>query len=104
MKLKELAPVIRSKNAGPYELTLDVLLKEIYPQISDRRYGNPLVAYTILLGDYNAELWTNESEIWQAPLKASRGGKKPAVMKTDGMGVVYSNQYDGRAIKTVQTS
>lgn len=81
---------------------LDVLLKEIYPQISDRRYGNPLVAYTILLGDYNAELWTNESEIWQAPLKASRGGKKPAVMKTDGIGVVYSNQYDGRAIKTVQ--
>lgn len=26
--LKEIANVIRSKNAGPYELTLDVLLKE----------------------------------------------------------------------------
>jgi len=28
MKLKEIANVIRSKNAGPYELTLDVLLKD----------------------------------------------------------------------------
>ena len=28
MKLKEVASVIRSKNAGPYELTLDVILKE----------------------------------------------------------------------------
>ena len=26
--LKEVAKVIRSKNAGPYELTLDILLKE----------------------------------------------------------------------------
>jgi hypothetical protein len=28
MKLKDIAQVIRSKNAGPYELTLDVLLKD----------------------------------------------------------------------------
>ena len=28
MILKEVANVIRSKNAGPYELTLDVILKE----------------------------------------------------------------------------
>ena len=28
MKLKEIAQVIRSKNAGPYELTLDVMLKD----------------------------------------------------------------------------
>lgn len=28
VKLKEVANVIRSKNAGPYELTLDVLLKD----------------------------------------------------------------------------
>lgn len=81
---------------------LDVLMKDIYPQISDRRYGNPLVAYTILLGDYNAELWTAESRVWQEPLKASRGGKRPAVMKTDDNGIVYSERYNGRAIKTVQ--
>lgn len=81
---------------------LDVLMKDIYPQISDRRYGNPLVAYTILLGDYNAELWTTESKVWQEPLKASRGGKRPAIMKTDDNGIVYSKRYGGRAIKTVQ--
>ena len=28
MKLKDIAQVIRSKNAGPYELTLDILLKD----------------------------------------------------------------------------
>ena len=28
VKLKDIANVIRSKNAGPYELTLDVLLKD----------------------------------------------------------------------------
>lgn len=28
MTLKDVASVIRSKNAGPYELTLDVILKE----------------------------------------------------------------------------
>ena len=28
VKLKEIANVIRSKNAGPFELTLDVLLKD----------------------------------------------------------------------------
>jgi len=28
MKLRDLASVIRSKNAGPFELTLDVLLKD----------------------------------------------------------------------------
>lgn len=81
---------------------LDVLMKEIYPQISDRRYGNPLVSYTILLGDYNAELWTKDSKTWQIPLKALRGGRKPAVMYTDDDGVVFSDKYDGRAIKTVQ--
>lgn len=81
---------------------LDVLMKDIYPQISDRRYGIPLVAYTVLLGDYNAELWTAESRIWQEPLKASRGGKRPAVMKADDNGIVYSERYNGRAIKTVQ--
>lgn len=81
---------------------IDVLLKEIYPQLSDRRYGNPTAAYTILLGDYNAELWTAESRTWQEPLKLSRGGKKPAIIKTDENGIVFSQKYGNRAIKTVQ--
>lgn len=82
---------------------LDVLLKSIYPQINDKRYGSPMDAYTIILGDYNAEVWTKESRIWQEKLKIERGGKKPAVMITDEDGVVTSSKYDGRKIKTVQT-
>ena len=35
MKLRELADVIRSKNAGPYELTFDIMFKtqEIYEKV-----------------------------------------------------------------------
>lgn len=36
---------------------LEILLREIYPSIEDRRYGNNRPSYTILLGDYNACLW-----------------------------------------------
>lgn len=81
---------------------LDVLLQNIYPQIADRRYGDPMKAYTILLGDYNAELWTAESKIWQEDLKKKRGGRRPMVMKTEDDGVVKSKKYDGRSVKTVQ--
>lgn len=81
---------------------LDVLMKDIYPQITDRRYGDPMVSYTILLGDYNAELWTKESRVWQEPLKRQRGGRFPAIMQTDEEGVVESNRYIGRRVKTVQ--
>ncbi|MCL2571064.1 MAG: DUF4387 domain-containing protein [Defluviitaleaceae bacterium] len=36
MKLRELADVIRSKNAGPYELTFDIMFKtqEIYEKVA----------------------------------------------------------------------
>ena len=39
----------------------DILTKVIYHNISDKRYGNNLPAYTIILGDYNLNLnraWT----------------------------------------------
>lgn len=81
---------------------LDVLMKDIYPQINDRRYGDPMTSYTVLLGDYNAELWTSTSRIWEEPLKKSRGGRKPAIMATDDNGIVESTRYGGRRIKTVQ--
>lgn len=37
--LTELAEVIRSKNAGPFELTLDIVFKdkEVYRQVKERR-------------------------------------------------------------------
>ena len=38
-RLPEIAKVIRSKNAGPYELTLDILIRDraIYERLRDRK-------------------------------------------------------------------
>ena len=45
MKLKDVASVIRSKNAGPYELTLDVILKEqeVFEKMREKEIINPSV-------------------------------------------------------------
>ena len=45
MILKDAANVIRSKNAGPYELTLDVILKdrEIFDKMKDKQIINETV-------------------------------------------------------------
>lgn len=80
---------------------LDVLMKDIYPQINDKRYGDPMVSYTVLLGDYNAELWTAESRLWLEPLRKG-SWKMPAIIPTDDEGIVRSSRYDGREIRTVQ--
>ena len=82
---------------------LDVLLENIYPQIADRCYGEygdgKNKSYTILLGDYNAELLVTETLPW---LKSPGRGVKPAIMNTDLNGNVESRKYKGRIIKTVQ--
>ena len=38
-KLKDIASVIRSKNSGPYELTFDVIFKELemYQKVKDAK-------------------------------------------------------------------
>lgn len=45
MILKDVANVIRSKNAGPYELTLDVILKdrEVFDKIRENKIINEAV-------------------------------------------------------------
>lgn len=45
MILKDVASVIRSKNAGPYELTLDVILKEqeTFEKMREKDIINPSV-------------------------------------------------------------
>lgn len=50
MILKDVANVIRSKNAGPYELTLDVILKE-------REMFNKLKAADIINAEVIARLY-----------------------------------------------
>lgn len=78
---------------------LDVLMKDIYPQIADRVYKDGMKAYTILLGDYNVELWTSESRKWKEKLVR---GKQPAILVADENGIVRSEKYGLREVKTVQ--
>lgn len=42
-KMRELAQVIRSKNSGPYELTLDIIFntREIYEKVIDKKVITP---------------------------------------------------------------
>ena len=90
---------------------LDVLMKDIYPQIEDRRYGeygNGMPSYTILMGDYNVILrrkWKDKAfidinkkrkEIGKSPLK------KPAELKTDCGDILIATDWDNRKIRTVQ--
>lgn len=83
---------------------IDVLLTDIYPQVADRNFQNALPKYTILLGDYNAELVTDENRLVVEKRNAYRRSAKikiPAVIRTDGKGEVYSKKY-GVTVKTVQ--
>jgi hypothetical protein len=59
---------------------LDNLLKEVYPQVEDRVYYKGRPSYTIILGDYNAELKRpfNTSGFYVADIDTGNrwGGKK----------------------------
>ena len=83
---------------------LNTLLTEVYPQLADLNFQNGLPKYTILLGDYNAEIVTetNKQVVEQRnAYRRSQNQKIPAVMETDGEGNVYSEKYDV-TVKTVQ--
>lgn len=83
---------------------LDVLLTDIYPQVADMNFQNALPRYTVLLGDYNAELITDENMLVVAErniYRRSIGMKIPAIMKTDAKGCVHSDKY-GVDVKTTQ--
>ena len=45
MKLKDIAAVIRSKNAGPYELTLDVIFTDaaVFQKVCQKKIINSAV-------------------------------------------------------------
>jgi len=38
-----------------------ILSEEVYPRIADKRYGNNMPAYTVLLGDYNLNIKSAEN-------------------------------------------
>ena len=43
VKITDAASVIRSKNSGPYELTLDIIFNdfEVYEKVKQKKYINP---------------------------------------------------------------
>ena len=91
---------------------LDVLLRDIYPRISDRRYGvygNGMPSYTILMGDHNVILKRPWKEKAYAEINAKRKlegkgkVKQPAEFIADEDGdIVISKKWDNKRIKTVQ--
>ncbi len=70
---------------------IDTLLTEIYPQISDRVYKNNMPSYTIVLGDYNAELYRP----WHETLRRT---KTPMYIND----VVIAHKWDDMPIRTIQ--
>ncbi len=90
---------------------LDILIKDIYPQISDRRYGeygNGMPSYTILMGDYNVELYRPEKEQIRKKMNKERREqgrspiKAPAYLKADFNDVIVSPSWGNRKIRTFQ--
>lgn len=90
---------------------LDVLMKDIYPQVSDRRYGeygNGMPSYTIIMGDYNVELWRPWKDEARKKVNAERRlqGKspypKPTSLIADENDVIESTRWGKRQVKTVQ--
>lgn len=83
---------------------IKTLLTDIYPQVADWTFQNAMPSYTVLLGDYNAELVTDENRLATEERNIYRkqnGIKIPAVIPTDGAGSVHSDRY-GVDVKTVQ--
>lgn len=73
---------------------LKTILTQVYPKICDNRYGVTMPTYTVVLGDYNAEL----SRPWKHVLDR----KTPAYLKVDQDDEVVAKQYGDLRIKTVQ--
>lgn len=87
---------------------LDVLIKDIYPQIADRIYKGNMPHYTLLLGDYNVELrrpWKEElrkKENAERVLQGKAPIARPLSLCTDDNDIIESTAWGFRRIKTVQ--
>lgn len=87
---------------------LDVLMTDVYPQVADRVYKGDMPHYTILMGDYNVELWRSWKDDMRKKqnIKRQLQGKspipKPAFLRADEQDVIESTRWGKRKIKTVQ--
>lgn len=71
---------------------LDVLLTDIYPQVADMNFQNGFPRYTVMLGDYNAELKVEKRDAY----RKSKGMKIPVTMEE----CVHSDKYGVDIITT----
>lgn len=86
-----------STNKADIKLRQDetrVLLSEIYPQIAERVYRDDMPHYTIVLGDYNLELFRS----W----RIIRKGETPAYLSTDEGDIIMAPNWGNYRIITVQ--
>ena len=87
---------------------LVVLMTDIFPQIADRVYRSNMPHYTLLMGDYNVELWRPWKEEARKQENAIRRlqGKypipKPATLIANEEDIIESTKWGKRKIKTVQ--
>lgn len=87
---------------------LDILMTDIYPQIADRVYRSNMPHYTLLMGDYNVELWRpwKEEHLKKENLQRRFQGKyeipKPATLIANEEDIIESTKWGKRKIKTVQ--
>lgn len=87
---------------------LDVLMTDIYPQVADRVYKGDMPHYTLLIGDYNAELWRpykDEARRKENEIRRIQGKSplpRPATLITDKEDIIESTRWGRRRIKTVQ--
>ncbi len=90
---------------------LDVLMKEIYPQISERRYGeygNGMPSYTVLMGDYNVILnrdWKEDAFKGINEKRKSLGKgtiDRPAALITDEGDTIIATSWDNMRVTTFQ--
>lgn len=87
---------------------LDVLMTDIYPQIADRVYRSNMPHYTLLMGDYNVELWrpwkdeARERENDMRRLQGKYPIPKPATLIANEEDIIESTKWGKRRIKTVQ--
>lgn len=78
---------------------LNVLMTDVYPQIADRVYKTSMPSYTILLGDYNVELWRPGKR--EAHIAACTS--TPAYLQADKDDIIETTKWGGsKRIKTVQ--
>ncbi len=94
VRLPELAEVIRSKNAGPYELTFDIIFKtrEIFEQVAARKIITPELIARL----YKIPLEKVISVVEFAPAKAIKATVvRPLACGDVGDSDVYGAQQHG---------